>query len=139
MLTSTHSMSLNRSQYGGCSTKTHLAYTYPRDKMTRLGNKSVCTNKIASPEISYNDNVTRGYIHRISAMISLHLACKPSSRWMSLNRSQYGSCSTKYNTTTGTWVVYGRFGTSAFAYKIGRQRQQLLYHCLTLSTLWLHR
>ena len=32
----------------------------------------------------------------------LPLTNKPSGRWMSLNRSQYGSCSTKHNTTTGT-------------------------------------
>lgn len=33
---------------------------------------------------------------------SLADANEPSCLWMSLNRSQYGGCSTKYNTTTGT-------------------------------------
>lgn len=31
---------------------------------------------------------------------------EPSSRRLSLNRSQYGGCSTKYNTAAGIWVVY---------------------------------
>ena len=31
------------------------------------------------------------------------------SQGLSLNRSQYGGCSTKYNTPAGTQVVYRRF------------------------------
>ena len=38
---------------------------------------------------------------------------KSSSQRTSLNRSQYGGCSTTYNTQTSTQVVYGRFGTYA--------------------------
>jgi hypothetical protein len=35
---------------------------------------------------------------------------RTASQGLSLNRSQYGGCSTKYNTPAGTQVVYRRFG-----------------------------
>ena len=38
---------------------------------------------------------------------------KPSCQRLSLNRSQYDCCSTKYNTLAGSWVVYGSFYTQA--------------------------
>lgn len=57
----------------------------------------------------------------ISDFISEELESNPSppvhlppertaSQGLSLNRSQYGGCSTKYNTPAGTQVVYRRFG-----------------------------
>ena len=42
---------------------------------------------------------------------------KPSCQRMSLNRSQYDNCSTKYNTLAGSWVVYGSFYTQAGQHK----------------------
>ena len=40
----------------------------------------------------------------------LRQARRTASQGLSLNRSQYGGCSTKYNTPAGTQVVYRRFG-----------------------------
>lgn len=39
------------------------------------------------------------------------LVGRSSSQGMSLNRSQFGGCSTKYNTPAGNWVVYKRTGS----------------------------
>lgn len=59
-------------------------------------------------------------VHRSSqSMLKTHSSVSPpvplrrrrtASQGLSLNRSQYGGCSTKYNTPAGTQVVYRRFG-----------------------------
>jgi len=41
-------------------------------------------------------------------------ANEPSSQGLSLNRSQYGDCSTNYNTPAGTKVVYSWSGVQEF-------------------------
>ena len=56
----------------------------------------------------------RGPALKLKAILLLLPPCPPhregtASRGLSLNRSQYGGCSTKYNTPTGIQVVCRRF------------------------------
>jgi hypothetical protein len=59
-----------------------------------------------------NDVAARPFFgRRRSVSPPVHLPPeRTASQGLSLNRSQYGGCSTKYNTPAGTQVVYRRFG-----------------------------